>query len=97
MIILLEQKGFSIDEELNYKFLSLLCQFEKSSAFSFLKNTHNYDVDKCLELVTKHNIIECKTYLLERIGKIDDSIKLFLENLKEKFYQLKFTLCSGNF
>jgi hypothetical protein len=88
-------RNIIIDESLQYQYIKLMCQFDKSRVASYLTSSqqqiynHPQYGDKILQYCEEFEIPEAVSFLYERRGEVSRALDFVLQKVNYEFGQLK--------
>ena len=82
----------TLDEDLVFKYVVLLCENSKDSVLKFLSDRDDYNIEDCLSQCLKHNVVEAAAYLHEKLGNVQDALDILLNRAQENTKTLAFKL-----
>lgn len=79
-----------LDENFKYQYLTLLCKYSPEDLTKFLKEQHQLDIQRCLDICKDYPVSQA--YLYEKSGDIKTALSLMLKSVKSGVDKLKIKL-----
>jgi Golgi CORVET complex core vacuolar protein 8 len=73
----------TLDKDLVFRYVSLLCENEPSSVLPFLSSREDDNADEYLEQCIRYNIVEAIAFLHEKLGNIQAALEVLIIRAEE--------------